>query len=608
MTTDTALAPHNRLAGETSPYLQQHAADPVHWYPWGEAAFAEARRLDRPILLSVGYASCHWCHVMARESFSDPATAAVMNEGFVAIKVDREERPDIDGLYQQALQRLRRGNGGWPLTVFLSPQGVPFYGGTYFPREASGGQIALRDVLASVSTVWSERRADLARQDEALLAAMNASLPQSTGTPPDPSVQDEAIQQLATAFDARHGGFGGAPKFPHPTDLDFLLQLDSDVGTPSPRTMALESLRHMAEGGLFDQLGGGFFRYSVDPAWHIPHFEKMLCDSAMLLPLYADAWKATGDALFRRATELTVDWALREMRSDDGLFCSALAADDAAGREGGVYVWENAVLREVLSPVEWDLCAAHWGLIDPPGFEGKSWHLRVARSAEKLADTFDQPLAAVQAVIDGARGRLLNRRDDRERAVRDSKTPTAWNALMVKALAHAGAVFGRSDWLEAARTSFDALRAARWRDDVGGAHRLQSLPGIEGFLDDHAFLLDAALTLHEAVPHDGDLAFAVQLAEGMLLRFEDDARGGFFYTAHDAQPLFHRAKPALDAATPSGNGMAALALIRLARRTGNARYLGSAERCVQLFAATVRADPASHTRLLMAARWLDEGR
>lgn len=608
MTTDTALAPHNRLAGETSPYLQQHAADPVHWYPWGEAAFAEARRLDRPILLSVGYASCHWCHVMARESFSDPATAAVMNEGFVAIKVDREERPDIDGLYQQALQRLRRGNGGWPLTVFLSPQGVPFYGGTYFPREASGGQIALRDVLASVSTVWSERRADLARQDEALLAAMNASLPQSTVTPPDPSVQDEAIQQLATAFDARHGGFGGAPKFPHPTDLDFLLQLDSDVGTPSPRTMALESLRHMAEGGLFDQLGGGFFRYSVDPAWHIPHFEKMLCDSAMLLPLYADAWKATGDALFRRATELTVDWALREMRSDDGLFCSALAADDAAGREGGVYVWENAVLREVLSPVEWDLCAAHWGLIDPPGFEGKSWHLRVARSAEKLADTFDQPLAAVQAVIDGARGRLLNRRDDRERAARDSKTPTAWNALMVKALAHAGAVFGRSDWLEAARTSFDALRAARWRDDVGGADRLQSLPGIEGFLDDHACLLDAALTLHEAVPHDGDLAFAVQLAEGMLLRFEDDARGGFFYTAHDAQPLFHRAKPALDAATPSGNGMAALALIRLARRTGNARYLGSAERCVQLFAATVRADPASHTRLLMAARWLDEGR
>ncbi|PZU50520.1 MAG: thioredoxin domain-containing protein [Thauera sp.] len=608
MSTDTALAPRNRLAGEAPPYLQQHAGDPVHWYPWGEAAFAEARRLDRPILLSVGYASCHWCHVMARESFADPATAAAMNEGFIAIKVDREERPDIDGLYQQALQLLRRGNGGWPLTVFLSPQGVPFYGGTYFPREASGGQIALRDVLASVSTVWTERRADLARQDEALIAALSAALPHPTGAPLDPSVQEEAIQQLAVAFDARHGGFGGAPKFPHPTDLDFLLQLDSDIGTPSPRTMALESLRHIAEGGLFDQLGGGFFRYSVDPAWHIPHFEKMLCDSAMLLPLYANAWRASGEALFRRAAELTVDWALREMRSDDELFCSALAADDAAGREGGVYVWENAVLREVLSPIEWDLCAAHWGLIDPPGFEGKSWHLRVARSAEKLADTFDQPLAAVQAVIDGARGRLLNRRDDRERAVRDSKTPTAWNALMVKALAHAGAVFGRSDWLEAARTSFDALRAARWREDIDGADRLQSLPGIDGFLDDHAFLLDAALTLHEAVPHDGDLAFAVQLAEGMLLRFEDDARGGFFYTAHDAQPLFHRAKPALDAATPSGNGMAALALIRLARRTGNARYLGSAERCVQLFAATVRADPASHTRLLMAARGLDEGR
>lgn len=576
MSTDTALAPHNRLAGESSPYLQQHAGDPVHWFPWCEAAFAEARRLDCPILLSVGYASCHWCHVMARESFADPATAAAVNEGFVAIKVDREERPDIDGLYQQALQLLRRGNGGWPLTVFLSPQGVPFYGGTYFPREASGGQSALRDVLASVSTVWTERRADLARQDEALIAALSAALPQPTGAPLDPSVQEEAIQQLAVAFDARHGGFGGAPKFPHPTDLDFLLQLDSDIGTPSPRAMALESLRHIAEGGLFDQLGGGFFRYSVDPAWNIPHFEKMLCDSAMLLPLYADAWKATGDGLFRRAAEMTVDWAMREMRSDDGLFCSAQAADDAAGREGGVYVWENAALREVLSPVEWDLCAAHWGLIDPPGFEGKSWHLRVARSAEKLADTFDQPLAAVQAVIDGARGRLLNRRDDRERAARDSKTPTAWNALMVKALAHAGAVFGRSDWLEAARTSFDALRAARWRDDVGGADRLQSLPGIDGFLDDHAFLLDAALTLHEAAPHDGDLAFATQLAEVMLLRFEDDDRGGFFFTAHDALPLFHRSKPALDAATPGGNGVAALALIRLARRTGNTRYVNAA--------------------------------
>lgn len=608
MSTDTALAPRNRLAGEASPYLQQHAGDPVHWYPWCEEAFAEARRLDRPILLSVGYASCHWCHVMARESFADPATAAAVNEGFVAIKVDREERPDIDGLYQQALQLLRRCNGGWPLTVFLSPQGVPFYGGTYFPREASGGQIALRDVLASVSTVWTERRADLARQDEALIAALSAALPQPTGAPLDPSVQEQAIQQLAVAFDARNGGFGGAPKFPHPTDLDFLLQLDSDIGTPSPRTMALESLRHIAEGGLFDQLGGGFFRYSVDPAWHIPHFEKMLCDSAMLLPLYANAWRASGEALFRRAAELTVDWALREMRSDDGLFCSALAADDASGREGGTYLWEASALREVLTPVEWDLCAAHWGLIDPPGFEGKFWHLRVARPAEKLATMLGQPVDAVQAVIDEVRSRLLERRNERGRAARDGKTPTAWNALMVNALAHAGAVLGRSDWLEAARTTFDALRATRWREDIDGADRLQSLPGIDGFLDDHAFLLDAALTLHEAMPRDGDLAFAARLAEVMLLRFEDDARGGFFFTAHDALPLFHRSKPALDAATPGGNGVAALALIRLARRTGNTRYVNAAERCVRLFAATVRADPASHTRLLMAARWLDEGR
>lgn len=601
-------APCNRLAGEHSAYLQQHATDPVHWYPWGHDAFAEARRLDRPILLSIGYASCHWCHVMARESFSDPVTAAVINEGFVAIKVDREERPDIDGLYQQAVQLLRRGNGGWPLTVFLSPEGVPFYGGTYFPREASGGQSALRDVLASVSTVWSERRADLSRQDEALIAAMSAALPRASGVPLDPTAQDQAIQQLAVAFDVRNGGFGGAPKFPHPTDLDFLLQLDSDIGTPSPRTMVLDTLRHMAEGGLFDQLGGGFFRYSVDPAWHIPHFEKMLCDSALLLPLYADAWAATGDALFRRVAELTVNWAEREMRSDDGLFCSALAADDAQGHEGGVYVWDSEALREPLTPVEWDLCAPHWGLIDAPGFEGKRWHLRVARPASALSSQLDQPEPAVQAVIDGARGRLLNIRNQRQQAARDGKTPTAWNALMVKALAHAARVFDQPSWLASARACFDTLRATRWQDDVDGADRLSALPEIDGFLDDHAFLLDAALTVHDADPRDGDLAFAVRLAEVMLLRFEDDAQGGFFFTAHDAVPLFHRAKPGLDAATPSGNGIAALALIRLGRCTGNARYLQAAERCVQLFADTVRADPASHTRLLTAARWLDEGR
>ncbi|WP_018413036.1 thioredoxin domain-containing protein [Methyloversatilis thermotolerans] len=607
MSSAPASNPRNRLPGASSAYLQQHAADPVNWYPWGEEAFAEASRRDLPILLSIGYASCHWCHVMARESFADAATAAVLNEGFVAIKVDREERPDIDGLYQQALQLLRRSHGGWPLTVFMSPEGVPFYGGTYFPREASGGQSALRDVLASVSTVWSERRADLARQDEALIAAMNAARPHASGPAIDPTVQDQAIQQLATAFDARHGGFGGAPKFPHPTDLDFLLQLDSDVGTPSPRTMVLASLRHMAEGGLFDQLGGGFFRYSVDPSWQIPHFEKMLCDSAMLLPLYADAWARTGDPLFRRVVELTVGWAERDMRADDGLFCSALAADGADGREGAVYLWDAAAVREPLSPVEWDLCSAHWGLIDPPGFEGKSWHLRVARSAEKLADTFDQPEAAVQAVIDGARGRLLNRRDDRARAARDGKTPTAWNALMVSALARAGAHCQRPDWTDAARRTLDALRSTRWQADVDGMDRLQSLPGVEGFLDDHAFLLDALLDLHDHAPQEGDLAFATRLADVMMMRFEDDASGGFFFTAHDALPLFHRAKPGLDAATPSGNGIAALALIRLGRRTGSTRYRQAAERCVRLFAATVRADPASHTRLLTAARLLDEG-
>ena len=587
----------NRLASASSVYLRQHADNPVDWYPWGEEALAKARAEDKPILLSIGYAACHWCHVMAREAFADPATAALLNEGFVSIKVDREQRPDLDQIYQQAHTLLRRKGGGWPLTIFLSPQGVPFYSGTYFPAEAKEGQQSLRDVLGSVGKVWRERRADLARQDTALLAALADTLPRADPSAVlDARVRDLACEQLGSAFDAENGGFGTVPKFAHPTDLAFLLRRGRDEDDPAALHMALDTLAKMAEGGICDQIGGGFFRYSVDAHWRVPHFEKMLCDNALLLALYADAFALTGESLFRRTVEETAGWALREMQAADGGFHASLAADDTQGREGRVYVWESEPLRLALSPDEWDVCAAHWGLIDAPDFEGKYWQLHVARPAADLALLLQRPEEMVEELIASARTKLLAARDQRERPARNEQQLTAWNALMITGLARAAAVCERTDWIAAARRALALIRSERWADG-----RLLAMPGQHGFLDDHAFTLEAVLALHAADPQDGDLPFAVAIAEALLTQFEDPADGGFFFTPHDAPALIHRPKPGLDTATPSGNGAAALALQALGRQVNDPRYFAAASRCVRVFAAQVQNEPASHTRLLQAA-------
>jgi uncharacterized protein YyaL (SSP411 family) len=598
-----------RLATEPSIYLQQHADQPVDWYPWGPEALALARRLDKPILLSIGYAACHWCHVMARESFSDAATAALINDGFVAIKVDREERPDLDAVYQMAHQLLRRTGGGWPLTIFLSPQGMPFYSGTYFPSEAPEGQATFKNVLGSVSTVWSEQRPALARQDQALRAALAASLPQVDDKAVlDVAVHTQACQQLSAAFDAKHGGFGAAPKFPHPSDLAFLLRRGVEEGDTQARDMALLTLRKMAEGGVYDQLGGGFFRYSVDAQWQIPHFEKMLCDNGVLLALYADALVLTGEPLFRRIVEETADWALREMLADGGGFHASLAADDAQGREGYFYVWQSEALRLALSPFEWDTCAAHWGLVDAPNFEGPSWHLRVARSADKLAAMLDRPVALVDEFIASARAKLLIERDKRERPARDAKVLTGWTALMVTGLARAASVCQRPDWLKAARAALQLLRSQRWSDDGRSSGRLLALPNQDAFLDDHAFVLQAVLALYQVDPQPDDLQFAEAIAQAMLAQFEDRDVGGFFFTRHDAPALIHRLKTGMDAATPSGNGVAALALLQLSEKVAApkaARYRTAAQRCLRVFAAAVRADPASHPGLIQVMNAMD---
>ncbi|MES2877326.1 MAG: thioredoxin domain-containing protein [Pseudomonadota bacterium] len=595
----------NHLASQQSVYLLQHAEQPVEWFPWGEEALALAKRLDKPILLSIGYAACHWCHVMAQESFSDAATAAVMNQGFVNIKVDREERPDLDAVYQMAHQLLRRSGGGWPLTIFLSPQGMPFYSGTYFPSDAPEGQATFRHILGSVSTVWQAQRPALARQDQVLRQALAAQVPHvDDNAVLDAAVRTQARQQLATAFDPVHGGFGAAPKFPHPSDLAFLLRCAREDGDAQAGDMALLTLRKMAQGGLFDQIGGGFFRYSVDAQWRIPHFEKMLCDNGVLLALYADALALTDEPLFRRVVEDTAGWALREMQAASGGFHASLAADDAQGREGQFYLWEAEPLRLALSPLEWDVCAAHWGVLDAANVEGRYWHLHVARSAAALASTLQQPEAPLEDLITGARAKLLAERDKRERPARDAKLLTGWNALMITGLARAGAVCQRPDWLLAARGALRFIQLERWHDDGRTSGRLQALPGQDAFLDDHAFLLEAVLALHEADPQPDDLPFAEAIARAMLAQFEDRDVGGFFFTRHEAPPLIHRLKTGLDVATPSGNGTAALALLALSKRVGEpnaTRYRLAAERCVRVFAATVQRDPASHTRLLQAA-------
>ena len=575
----------NRLADETSPYLLQHAANPVDWLPWSEAALQQARTENKPILLSVGYSACHWCHVMAHESFEDDATAAVMNQLFVNIKVDREERPDLDQIYQTAHQMLTGRAGGWPLTLFLTPEGTPFYGGTYFPKESRYGLPGFVELCERIGEIWNTRRHDIDAQNRELLAALNRPLPAAGA-----GLDDTPIAILRTillgSFDRTYGGFGGAPKFPHPTDLAFLLHRPND---PEARKAALFTLRRMAEGGIHDQLGGGFCRYSVDERWEIPHFEKMLYDNGPLLVLYADAWALTGDDFFKQAAEGIVGWLLREMTSPDGAFYSSLDAD-SEGAEGKFYVWDNAQIALLLTTQESALAGRHWGLDQPPNFEGQHWHLKIAA-----------PVAAGEVpLLESARTKLFAARAQRIRPGCDDKILTSWNALMIEGLAHAARIFKRPDWQAAARRAVDFLHARHWQNGRLLATSRHGKAHLPAYLDDHAFLLSALLELMDADPWPADLEFARQLAEALLAQFEDTNNGGFFFTAHNHEALIQRPKTAHDNALPSGNGVAALALRRLGDLLCDGRYLGAAQRTLRAFAATLAQQPGGCAALVMA--------
>jgi hypothetical protein len=577
----------NRLATQTSPYLQQHAENPVDWYPWGEEALELARAQNKPILLSVGYSACHWCHVMAHESFEDAEVAREMNRHFVNIKVDREERPDLDQIYQTAHAMLTQRSGGWPLTMFLMPDGTPFFGGTYFPKNARHGMAGFLDLLPRIAEAYRDKREEIGKQNAALIDALARTLPApEDGKELKRAPLDAAVREFAQVFDDVHGGIGRAPKFPHPFELAFCLRRHALDGGELGLAIARLTLAKMAEGGIHDQLAGGFCRYSVDEYWDIPHFEKMLYDNGALLPLYADTWLVTGQPLFEKAARGIAQWVMRDMQSpanaNEGGYYSSLDAD-SEHEEGKFYVWTPGEVKELLAADEYAVVAPHYGLDGPPNFEERHWNLRVTKPLTTVAKELGISPAECEKRLDAARAKLLGVRVKRVWPGRDEKILTSWNALMIRGMARAARVFNEPAWLASARRALEFIRGTLWKNGRLLATYKDGTAHLNAYLDDYAFLLDALLEMMQAEFRAEDLDWARVLADALLEKFEDRETGGFFFVSHDHEALIHRAKPGHDNATPSGNGIAAFALQRLGHLIGEARHLEAAERALKLF-------------------------
>ncbi|WP_296750198.1 thioredoxin domain-containing protein, partial [Thiobacillus sp.] len=529
--------------------------------------------------------------------FEDAEVAAVMNRLFVNIKVDREERPDLDQIYQAAHQLLTRRGGGWPLTVFLTPDQTPFFAGTYFPKTPRYQLPGFIDLMENVARAWRERRGEVQAQNAAVREALAQQQPVAgIGQGLSDAPFAAALRDLAQAFDPVWGGFSPAPKFPRPGELFFLLR-QAQAGNAQAREMALFTLRKMASGGMRDQLGGGFCRYSVDAQWAIPHFEKMLYDNGPLLHLYADAWALTGEKLFKDAAEGIVDWLLREMRAPGGGFYSALDAD-SEGHEGKFYVWTADQVRALLSAEEHAVAAPAYGFDQPPNFENASWNPILARPLHEIAAELGLTDATAAARLASARTKLFAARETRVWPGRDDKQLASWNALMIGGLAHAGRVMARADWVAAAQAAIDFLRRNLWRDGRLLASFKHGEARLNAYLDDYAFLLDALLETLQAGYREADMGWACELADALLAHFEDAEAGGFYFTSHDHEALIARPKPGYDNATPSGNGVAAFALQRLGHLLGEARYLDASARCLRLFYAHLNQQPIAYPTLL----------
>jgi uncharacterized protein YyaL (SSP411 family) len=586
----------NRLSGESSPYLAQHADNPVDWYPWGDEAFEEARTTGKPMLLSIGYSACHWCHVMAHESFEDEAIAGVMNRLFVNVKVDREERPDVDKIYQTAHQLLTQRGGGWPLTMFLDGENQrPFFGGTYFPNEARHGMPAFPDLLEKVSAYFESERDEVRGQGDQLLSVFKKLDPAGGDETValDASPLKKARDTFAQSFDRDFGGFGSAPKFPQATSIDRMLRhwrasandIEPDLDA---LLMATLTLTRMADGGLFDHVGGGFCRYSVDRFWQIPHFEKMLYDNGPLLALYAEAALATGETAYSDTANATANWMLADMQAENGGFYSTRDAD-SEGEEGLYYLWTPAQVGKLLGD-DYAVFASRFGLDKEANFEGQ-WHLTVR---EPIADD------DARAAIERSKRILLEERGTRIAPGRDEKQLTSWNALAIRGLAIAGRALERPELSIAASKAVDFIKDNLLVDGRLLASYKDGKARFPAYLDDHAFLLDALLELLQSDWNTKNLRFAVQLADLIIEHFEDTQRGAFFFTADDHESLIHRPKSLADEAVPSGNGIAAIALQRLGFLLGETRYLDAAERTLRGAWQAIQEYPHGHVTLLTA--------
>ena len=591
----------NRLIREKSPYLIQHAHNPVDWYPWSDEAFERARAENKPIFLSVGYSTCHWCHVMAHESFEDAEVARLMNEAFVCIKVDREERPDVDGIYMSVCQ-IMTGSGGWPLTILMTPERKPFFAGTYIPKENRHGRIGMIELIQGVERVWKTRHEEvLSSAEQVTTALQQVSKESSAGEPPGKTACRAAYEALAGQFDKSNGGFGGAPKFPSPHHFLFLLRYWKRTGEPAALEMVEKSLAAMRRGGVYDQLGYGFHRYSTDARWRLPHFEKMLYDQAMLSMAFLEAFQATGKTLYAETAGEIFTYVLRELKAPGGGFFCAEDAD-SEGEEGKFYQWTESEIRSVLDADEAALVIGTFGIEKDGNFLDEATRQRTGRNVLFLAKS---PEDATRTTLEGAREKLFRARGRRVRPGLDDKILTDWNGLMIAAMAKGAQVLDRPDWAEAAAEAARFV-LTRLRDGRGRLlHRYrEGEAAVPAMLDDYAFLIWGLLELYEASFDAETLKNALELADNTINHFHDEKDGGFFFTADDGEEILFRQKDSYDGAIPSGNSVIMLDLLRLSRITGRSDLEQKAIGVSRAFARNIGQIPSAYSQLMVALEFL----
>lgn len=583
----------NRLAKETSPYLLQHAHNPVDWYPWGEEAFAKAKREDKPILLSIGYSACHWCHVMEKESFEDEETAKVMNDNFVNIKVDREERPDLDAIYMEAVQALT-GSGGWPTTLFLTPEGKPFFGGTYFPPDEGHGLPSFKRVLVAVSEAYSIRKQEVVKDAEQLHKRLNEKTVLEKAELNALPIE-VAFLQLDSSFDKINGGFGRAPKFPQPTALELLIRIGRKQGFAHANKIVELTLAKMARGGIYDHLAGGFHRYSVDSRWLVPHFEKMLYDNALLSRVYLHQYQISKNPLYRKVVEETIDYVLREMEAQNGGFYSTQDAD-SEGEEGRFYIWTKKEIERVLGSDAETFCR-YYGISDEGNFEGKNI-LNISKVPSEVASSLKVSEEELENIVAECRKKMLAEREKRVKPERDDKVLASWNGLMLASISEAARVLGREDYLKAAVDCANFILSSMYKDGRLMHVWKDGIAKINGYLEDYAFFTDGLIELYQSTFNPKYLEEAQKIATAIIEHF-DDKDGGYFDTSDDHEQLIIRPKSLFDSSVPSGGSVAVQVLLKLSAYTGDKRFAQSAEKALKSVSAQLENYPTGLTNWLI---------